>query len=35
MMKVSDWLKDSIDSHDIADSDLMAKDFTERTGMEP
>lgn len=35
MKKVSDWLTESIGSHDIAPADKLASDFTAETGEEP
>ncbi|MBA0088699.1 MAG: hypothetical protein HRJ53_27230, partial [Acidobacteria bacterium Pan2503] len=34
-MKVSDWLKDRVGSHDICNYRLVCKDFRELTGVEP
>lgn len=33
-MKISQWLEESIGSHDICDAVMLAKDFAEKTGCE-
>lgn len=34
-MKISEWLEQAIDSHDIALDEELRKDFREKTGREP